>query len=126
MELAAVIEGLKILREPFDVLLISDSQYLLNGVLKWRFSWRENEWLRILGNGEVRPVLNVDLWRELDALADKHAIRGQWVKGHSGHPDNERCDKLAQAEAEKYVDLPCWSSFASQPVVKKWKSWQLR
>ena len=126
MELAAVIEGLKTLTEPFNVLLISDSQYLLNGLLKWRFSWRENEWMRLLRNGEVKPVLNADMWQALDALADKHTVRGQWVKGHSGHPDNERCDELAQAEAEKYVDLPCWTSLISQPIVKKRKSWPPR
>jgi ribonuclease HI len=63
--------------------------------------------------GQERPVLNADLWQELDALADKHTIRGQWVKGHSGHPDNERCDELAEAQAAKYTDLPCWTGHVS-------------
>jgi ribonuclease HI len=85
MELAAVIAGLKVLKEPFNVLLMSDSQYLLKDVRHWRFSWRENEWMRILRDREVRPVLNANLWLELDSLADKHAVRGQRVKGHLGH-----------------------------------------
>ena len=63
------------------------------------------------GAGEASPKCN--LWQELDALADKHTIRGQWVKGHSGHPDNERCDELAEAQATKYTDLPCWTDHVS-------------
>jgi ribonuclease HI len=113
MEIMATIEGLKALKQPCEVLLISDSQYLLNGVLSWRFKWRDSAWKRKPKKGQERPVLNADLWQELDALANKHTIRGQWVKGHSGHPDNERCDKLAQAQANKYTDLPCWSGHVS-------------
>ena len=113
MEITATIEGLKALKEPCEVLLISDSQYLLNGVLSWRFKWRGNGWMRKPKKGQERPVLNADLWQELDALADKHTIRGQWVKGHSGHPDNERCDELAEAQATKYTDLPCWTGHVS-------------
>ncbi len=110
MEIAAVIEGLKALKEPCEVLLISDSQYVLNGVLSWRFTWRENGWMRKpKKNGEERPVLNVDLWQELDSLANKHTIRGRWVRGHSGHADNERCDQLAEAQALSYSDSPCWT-----------------
>jgi ribonuclease HI len=109
MEITATIEGLKALKEPCEVLLISDSQYLLNGLTSWRFTWREKGWMRKPKHGQERPVLNADLWQELDALADKHTIRGQWVKGHSGHPDNERCDELAEAQAAKFTDLPCWS-----------------
>jgi ribonuclease HI len=109
MEITATIEGLKALKEPCEVLLISDSQYLLNGVLSWRFKWRDNGWMRKPKTGKERPVLNADLWQELDALAAKHTIRGQLVRGHSGHPDNERCDELAQAQAARYTDLPCWN-----------------
>jgi ribonuclease HI len=109
MEITAVIEGLKALREPCEVLLISDSQYVLNGVLSRRLKWRENGWMRKPRNGEERPVLNVDLWQEIDALAEKHTIRAQWVRGHSGHADNERCDQLAEAQALAYSDSPCWS-----------------
>jgi ribonuclease HI len=113
MELTATIKGLKALEEPCKVLLISDSQYLLNGISSWRFAWRRNGWMRKPKKGQERPVLNADLWQELDALADKHTIRGQWVKGHSGHPDNERCDELAEAQAAKYTDLPCWTVHVS-------------
>jgi ribonuclease HI len=117
MEITAVIEGLKALKEPCEVLLISDSQYLLNGVTSWRFAWRRNGWMGKAKKGQERPVLNADLWQELDALAAKHTIRGQWVKGHSGHPDNERCDELADAQAAKYTDLPCWTGYADEPKV---------
>lgn len=113
MEITATIEGLKALKEPCEVLVISDSQYLLNGLVSWRFKWRENAWMRKPKKGQERPVLNADLWQELDALANKHTIRGQWVKGHSGHPDNERCDELAEAQATKYIDLPCWTDSIS-------------
>lgn len=119
MELTAAIEGLKALKETCEVLLISDSQYLLNGIQSWRFKWRLKGWMRKPKKGQERPVLNADLWQELDALAEKHTIRGQWVKGHSGHLDNERCDKLAQAQADKFTDLPCWTGVASPPFVKK-------
>ena len=109
MEITATIKGLKALKEPCEVLLISDSQYLLNGVRSWRFAWRANGWMRKPKQGQKRPVLNADLWQELDTLADKHKISVQWVKGHSGHQDNERCDELAQAQADKFTDLPCWN-----------------
>jgi ribonuclease HI len=122
MEMLAVIEGLKALDEPCEVLLLSDSEYLLKGIRYWRFNWRVNGWKRKLKSGEERPVKNVDLWQELDGLSDKHLIRGQWVRGHSGHPDNEKCDRLAQSEAEKFVDLPCWTSFVSRPVSKKYRT----
>jgi ribonuclease HI len=113
MEIMATIAGLKALKEPCEVLLISDSQYLLNGVTSWRLKWRDNGWMRKPKKGQERPVLNADLWKELDALADKHTIPGWWVKGHSGHADNERCDELAQAQAAKYTDLPCWTGHVS-------------
>lgn len=119
MELKATIEGLKALKEPCEVLLISDSQYLLNGIQSWRFKWRVHGWMRKPKKGQERPVLNADLWRELDALAEKHKIRGQWVKGHSGHLDNERCDRLAQAQADKFTDLPCWTGVVAPPFMKK-------
>jgi ribonuclease HI len=112
MELIATIEGLRGLKEPCEVLLISDSQYLLNGIQSWRFKWRLNGWMRKPKKGQERPVLNADLWKELDALAEKHTIRAQWVRGHSGHRDNERCDELAQAEADKLINLPCWTGLA--------------
>ena len=109
MEITAVLEGLKALKEPCEVLLLSDSQYLLNGLASWRFAWRERGWMRKPKKGQERPVLNADLWKELDTLADKHKITCKWVKGHSGHPDNERCDELAEAQARHFVDAPCWT-----------------
>jgi ribonuclease HI len=112
MEITAVIEGLKALKEPCEVLLLSDSQYLLNGLASWRFAWRERGWMRKPKKGQERPVLNVDLWKELDALANKHKITGKWVKGHSGDPDNERCDELSEAQARLFVDAPCWTDIA--------------
>jgi ribonuclease HI len=114
MELAAVIEGLKALQEPCELLLISDSRYLLDGLLSWRFKWRQNGWMRTLRNGRAEPVKNMDLWQELDALANMHTIRTHWIKGHSGHPDNERCDELAEGETAKYVDLPCLTGDVSK------------
>ena len=97
MEVRAAIEGLRALREPCEVLLISDSQYLLNGLVS-RHRWRTLDWLKRKKDQTV-PVPNSDLWRELDALAEIHTVRGQWVKGHSGDPDNERCNALADDQA---------------------------
>jgi ribonuclease HI len=105
MEITAAIEGLKALKEPCEVRLISDSQYLINGIMNWRFKWRDKAWMRKPKKGQQRPVLNPDLWQELDALANTHTIRGEWVRGHSGHADNERCDQLAEAEAARHADL---------------------
>jgi ribonuclease HI len=109
MELTAALEGLKALKEPCEVLLISDSQYLLNGLQTWRFGWRKRGWMRKPRKGEEQPVLNADLWRELDTLADRHKITCKWVRGHSGDPDNERCDELAEAQARHFVDVPSWT-----------------
>lgn len=128
MEMTAALEGLRALKDPCEVLLISDSQYLLNGISSWRFKWREHGWMRVLGGGQQKPVMNADLWQQLDALADRHTVRVRWVKGHAGHADNERCDELAEAEAAKHSDLPCWSghvSGAPQPPRRppaKWRS----
>ena len=113
MEITAVLEGLKTLKEPCEVLLISDSQYLLNGLASWRFGWRKRGWMRKPKKGEEQPVLNADLWKELDTLADQHKITGKWVRGHSGHPDNERCDELAEAQARHFVDEPCWTGIVA-------------
>jgi len=111
MEIMATIEGLKALKQPCEVLLISDSQYLLNGVSSWRLKWRENGWKA--KKGKQSQVKNADLWQELDGLANQHTIQCQWVKGHSGHLDNERCDELAEAQAAKYANLPSWTGHVS-------------
>jgi ribonuclease HI len=111
MEIMATIEGLKALKEPCEVSLISDSRYLLNGVRSWRLKWRENGWKPT--KGKQSQVKKVDLWQELDGLANQHEIQCRWVKGHSGHADNERCDKLAEAQAAKYAGLPSWAGHVS-------------
>jgi ribonuclease HI len=107
MEITAAIEGLKALKVPCEVLLISDSQYLINGIMKWRFGWRKRGWMRKVKKGQLQTIPNADLWQMLDALADTHTIRGEWVRGHSGHADNERCDELAEAQAAQYAKMPC-------------------
>ena len=102
MELSAIIEALKLLKESCDVLLISDSQYVCNAIEKgWAKNWKKNGWRR----SNKEPALNPDLWEELLGLLEKHQVTVQWVKGHSGHPENERCDHLAVAEAEKFKNL---------------------
>ncbi|XZE34228.1 ribonuclease HI [Pirellulaceae bacterium SH501] len=96
MELRAVIEGLKVLTRPCRVSLYADSQYVLNGLKQWMPNWKKNGWRRKDGSKWVE-VKNADLWKELDQLKNIHQISFHHVKGHSGHPENERCDELAVA-----------------------------
>jgi ribonuclease HI len=91
MELQAAIEGIKVLKRSVKVDLYTDSQYVRNGITKWLLSWKQNNW-RL---SDRSPVKNKDLWEELDALVQTHHISWHWVKGHSGHPENERADALA-------------------------------
>ena len=91
MELQAAIEGLKALKEACDVELTTDSQYVRKGITEWIDNWKKNNWR----NAAKKPVKNADLWQELDAATQRHQIQWQWVKGHSGHPENERADQLA-------------------------------
>lgn len=91
MELQAAIEGIKVLKRSVKVDLYTDSQYVRNGITKWLFSWKQNNW-RL---SDKSPVKNKDLWEELDDLVQTHHISWHWVKGHSGHPENERADALA-------------------------------
>ncbi|MDE5983707.1 MAG: ribonuclease HI [Eubacterium sp.] len=92
MELTAVIEALKILKEPCEVSLTTDSKYVCDAVTKgWVYSWKKNGWKK----ADKKPALNVDLWEQLLPLLEKHQVTFNWVKGHNGHPYNERCDKLA-------------------------------
>lgn len=93
MELLAAIEGLRSLGDPAEVDLHTDSQYLRNGMTDWLARWKRNGWR----TAAKAPVKNVDLWQALDALAARHTIRWHWVRGHDGHPENERCDALANA-----------------------------
>ena len=95
MELTAVIEALKALREPCRVTLTTDSKYVCDAINKnWLYSWKSNGWKK----ADKKPALNVDLWEELLPLLEKHEVEFIWVKGHSGHPYNERCDEMAVNE----------------------------
>ncbi len=96
MELLAVITALRSLKEPCTVTLHSDSQYMKNGITQWIFNWKKNNWKAAGGH----PVKNQDLWIALDRAVRPHEIRWQWVKGHSGHRENEICDQLAKQGAE--------------------------
>lgn len=97
MELLAVIEALQSLTEPMEALIYTDSQYVQKGISEWIHSWKRRGW-KTTSN---QPVKNEDLWRRLDALAASHTIEWRWVKGHAGHPDNERVDALARAGLEQ-------------------------
>ena len=96
MELTAVIRGLEALSRPSSVTLIGDSQYVLKGLTEWMAGWKKRNWR----TAAKKPVLNVDLWKQLDQLAQKHTVDIEWVRGHTGHPENERCDQLATAQAQ--------------------------
>ncbi len=94
MELTAAIEGLAALKEPCIVRLCTDSKYLADGISKgWAVGWRRNGWKK----ADKKPALNADLWERLLDLLDRHTVDIVWVKGHAGHPENERCDRLAVA-----------------------------
>ena len=91
MELTAVIKGLEALTKPCDVVITTDSKYVLKGVTEWMENWKRRNWR----TASKKPVLNVELWKELDELVAKHSIQWSWVKGHSGHEENEIADQLA-------------------------------
>ncbi len=98
MELSAVIEALSALREPCEVTVTSDSKYVVDGMEKgWARSWRARGWRKSDG----KAALNADLWQRLLALCETHRVSFVWIKGHAGHPYNERCDRLAVGEYEK-------------------------
>lgn len=98
MELTAVIRGLEALKEPCRVTVITDSKYVSDAVTKgWAKSWKKKGWKR--SGGE--PALNPDLWEKLLELLDIHEVSFQWIKGHAGHPENERCDAMAVAQWQK-------------------------
>lgn len=96
MELRAVIEGLGALTRPSAVDLTSDSKYVLEGLREWLDQWKARGWR----TAAKKPVKNEDLWRKLDALRSTHELRFHWIAGHTGHPENERCDALAVAAIE--------------------------
>ena len=102
MELLAVIRGLESLRRPCRVRLCSDSKYVGQGLTSWMAGWKKRGWKRKDGS-QLKPVKNGELWRELDALVSRHAVTFEHVKGHSGHPENERCDELAVAAYQEFL-----------------------
>jgi ribonuclease HI len=103
MELLAAIRGLEALKEPCDVRLFSDSQYVVNGIQKgWARRWRSNGWRR----NKTELAENCDLWEQLLTLCEKHSVQFEWIRGHNGHRENERCDKLA-GDAARQNGLPC-------------------
>lgn len=100
MELSAVIEALKLLKEPCKVTLWTDSKYVADGLGKgWAAGWKKNGWRK----ADKKPALNPDLWDVLLDLYNKHNVTIQWIKGHASHPENEKCDRMAVAESQKFL-----------------------
>ena len=97
MELTAAIAGLEALKRPCRVRLTTDSEYLKKGITEWIDGWVRRGWK----NAQKKPVANRDLWERLLALREKHQIEWHWVRGHTGHPENERCDELARTAIER-------------------------
>ncbi len=99
MELMAVISALEALKEPCEVTLTSDSKYVIDSIEKrWVYGWKARGWIK----SDKSPALNPDLWERLLKLLEIHEVKLVWVKGHAGHPYNERCDELACEQAERY------------------------
>jgi ribonuclease HI len=99
MELTAAIEGLRAVAEPCEIEVVTDSEYVKNGITKWIHGWKRNGWM----TSSKKPVVNQDLWNELDGLAATHRVRWTWTKGHAGHDDNNRCDELATRAAREQL-----------------------
>ena len=97
MEMRAVIEALRRLKRPCRIKIVTDSNYLMKGMTEWLPAWIKRNWLTV----QKKPVLNRDLWEELLNLSQPHQIEWNWVRGHHGHPENERCDKLARRALKK-------------------------
>ncbi|GAB2959293.1 ribonuclease H [Amycolatopsis acidiphila] len=102
MELMAAIQALETLTRPSTVQLYTDSAYVRNGVLSWIAKWKRNGWL----TSAKEPVKNADLWVRLEAATNRHEVEWHWVKGHAGHPDNERADRLAVRGAKEAAKMP--------------------
>jgi ribonuclease HI len=105
MELSAVIEGLKALKSRSRVEVVTDSSYVAKGAKEWLPGWKRNGWRRKEKN-QLKPVKNVEFWQQLDELLGQHDVRFTLVKGHAGHPENERCDELAVAASMQFVGTP--------------------
>ncbi|MCE2425303.1 MAG: ribonuclease HI [Pseudomonadales bacterium] len=99
MELMAAIKGLAALKRPVRVVLTTDSEYVRQGITSWIHGWKKRGWKR----ANKQPVLNVDLWRRLDALDGQHDVRWEWVKGHSGHAENEAVDRAANEAIDRLL-----------------------
>ncbi len=99
MELTAAIMALEALKKPCHVILTTDSQYVMNGITQWLEGWKLKGWK----TANRKQVKNVDLWQRLDAVRNKHEIDWEWVRGHSGHPENERADELANLAIDKLL-----------------------
>ena len=97
MELTAAIEGLRALREDCEVEVVTDSEYVKNGITLWIHAWKRKNWL----TSAKKPVVNQDLWQELDELSSRHKTTWTWTKGHASHADNNRCDELAVRAAKE-------------------------
>lgn len=97
MELEAAIQALETLKRPCEVILTTDSQYVRQGITSWLANWKRNGWK----TASRQPVKNADLWERLDRAVAHHRVQWDWVKGHSGHPENERADALASAAARQ-------------------------
>lgn len=98
MEMTAALEALTLLKRPCQVTLYTDSKYVMDGITKWVFGWQKNGWK----TADRKPVKNGELWQALLAATARHKISWRWVKGHAGHPENERADQLACDAAEKF------------------------
>lgn len=99
MELMAAIQALEVLKRPCEVTLTTDSQYVKKGITEWLVSWKRRGWK----TADKKPVKNQDLWQRLDEVAHKHRIHWKWIKGHSGHEENERADQLANRAIEEML-----------------------
>ena len=102
MELQAVIEGLSALKRPCHLELFTDSEYVRKGLSEWMAGWKRNGWQR-REKGKLKPVANAELWQQLDELIAKHQIKFTRVAGHSGHPENDRCDELAVEAYQQFL-----------------------
>ena len=99
MEMTAVLSALRMLKEPCRVHLVSDSRYVIDALQKgWAWGWKKKGWVK----SDKKPALNADLWEKMLVEIAKHDMVYEWIKGHAGHPENERCDALAVAESQKY------------------------
>jgi len=113
MELQALLEGFKAIKEPCDVVLFSESQHLVDGLTGWRKEWRLTLFTRLRVQSHL-PLADGDLWEELDPLAEKHFLAGKCVRRLSGDQDMERCLALAEAQAVLHGAVPSWSSLVDQ------------